>query len=141
MAYGNMNKAVAGLIDGLHHDIESRLVAGSTGDKLDFGKAAFAASTPDGESAAKTGSVVIGITTRTAKVGEGYDVGDCANVMTRGRVWAVAGGAITADSAVKVSSAGKVVASSTASSIAFPGHAVAKTAAAADGDLVLVEIG
>lgn len=111
-AYGNMDKGLPGLLDGLTetHQIDSRLAAGEIG----FGVPGFG--TGDGEQVkAKGDAALLGITARTDYDFPGYRDGDAVNVVKTGKVWAKAGEAISADAEVSVNGAtGKIIAKTSA---------------------------
>lgn len=134
-AYGNMEKAVPGLLYGLHHQIDSRLVSGGA---IPFGVAVSAA---NGDQIVIGGSNVLGIVARTALDQATNKVGDCVNVVRTGKVWAEASEAIAADAEVAVdSTTGKIVAkpgSTTAGKINTGWHA--RTALDAAG-LILIDL-
>lgn len=111
-AYGNMDKGLPGLLFGLTvtHQIDSRLAKGAIG----FGVPCFG--TGDGEQVEKAGEgALLGITGRTDYDAPGYRDGDAVNVVRTGKVWGVAGEAITADTEVSVNgSTGKILAKTSA---------------------------
>jgi len=110
-AYGNMDKGLPGLLVGLTetHQIDSRLAKGS----VEFGAPVFG--TGDGEQVAASGSALLGIAARTAKDTPDYKDGDAVNVCRTGKIFGVAGEAISADAEVSVNgSTGKVIAKTSA---------------------------
>lgn len=111
-AYGNMDKGLPGLLDGLTetHQIDSRLADGEIG----FGVPGFG--TGDGAQVkAKGDAALLGITARTDYDFPGYRDGDAVNVVKTGKVWATAGEAISADAEVSVNGAtGKIIAKTSA---------------------------
>lgn len=111
-AYGNMDKGLPGLLDGLTetHQIDSRLADGEIG----FGVPGFGAG--DGAQVkAKGDAALLGITDRTDYDFSGYRDGDAVNVVKTGKVWATAGEAISADAEVSVNGAtGKIIAKTSA---------------------------
>lgn len=110
-AYGNMDKGLPGLLVGLTetHQIDSRLAKGS----VEFGAPVFG--TGDGEQVAASGSALLGIAARTAKDTPDYKDGDAVNVCRTGKIFGVAGEAISADAEVSVNgSTGKIVAKTSA---------------------------
>lgn len=111
-AYGNMDKGLPGLLDGLTvtHQIDSRAALGD----VPFGAPCFGAG--DGEQAkAKGDSALLGISARTALDQPEYKDGDTVNVAKTGKVWVEAGEAISADAEVSINgSTGKVIAKTSA---------------------------
>lgn len=111
-AYGNMDKGLPGLLDGLTetHQIDSRLADGEIG----FGVPGFGAG--DGAQVkAKGDAALLGITARTDYDFPGYRDGDAVNVVKTGKVWAKAGEAISADAEVSVNGVtGKIIAKTSA---------------------------
>ena len=105
-AYGNMNKGLPGLLDGLTdtHQIDSRLAKG----EIEFGAPVFG--TGDGEQATAAGDALLGIAARSAKDSPNYRDGDAVNVVKTGKVWAVAGEALSADAEISINaSTGKII--------------------------------
>lgn len=139
-AYGNMEKGFPGLLYGLTetHQIDSRLADGA----VPFGAVVFGSG--NGEQCKNTGTAnPLGIASSTALDQNGYKNGDCVNVVRTGKVWAVAGGAITADTEVAVNTTtGKIVAKpqSTTEGVVNTGW-FARSTTEADGDLVIVDLG
>ena len=110
-AYGNMDKGLPGLLVGLTetHQIDSRLAKGD----VKFGAPVFG--TGDGEQVAGSGSAILGIAARDAKDTPNYKDGDAVNVCRTGKIFGVAGEAISADAEVSVNgSTGKVIAKTSA---------------------------
>ena len=111
-AYGNMDKGLPGLLVGLTatHQIDSRLAKG----EIKFGAPAFG--TGDGEQVQGKGdAALLGITSRTDYDFPCYRDGDAVNVVRTGKVFAVAGEAISADAEVSVNGAtGKIIAKTSA---------------------------
>lgn len=111
-AYGNMDKGLPGLLFGLTHthQIDSRLAKG----EVPFGAPVFG--TGDGEQVIAEGdSALLGIAARTALDTPDYKDGDVVNVCRTGKVYGVAGEAISADAEVSINgSTGKVIAKTSA---------------------------
>lgn len=111
-AYGNMEMGLPGMLVGLTatHQIDSRLAKGAIG----FGSVAFG--TGDGEQVQAGGDgAPLGITGRTDYDAPGYRDGDAVNVVRTGKVLALAGEAISADTEVSVNgSTGKILAKTSA---------------------------
>ncbi len=111
-AYGNMDKGLPGELVGLTptHQIDSRLASGA----VPFGAVVFG--TGDGEQVTVSGdSAILGIAARTALDTPEYKDKDAVNVCRTGKVFGVAGEAISADAEVSVNgSTGKIVAKTSA---------------------------
>lgn len=138
-AYGNMDKGLPGLLDGLTetHQIDSRLAAGEIG----FGVPGFG--TGDGEQVkAKGDAALLGITARTDYDFPGYRDGDAVNVVKTGKVWAKAGEAISADAEVSVNGAtGKIIAKTSAAAGAKRVVTITVASASAESKVVTVVVG
>lgn len=138
-AYGNMEKGLPGLLYGLSstHQIDSRLAKGEIG----FGVPVFG--TGDGEQCEKGGDGdLLGITGRTDYDYPGYRDGDAVNVVKTGKVWALAGEAITADNEVSVNgSTGKIIAKTSAASGAKRVVTITASGTSAEGKTVTVLVG
>lgn len=138
-AYGNMDKGLPGLLDGLTetHQIDSRLAAGEIG----FGVPGFG--TGDGEQVkAKGDAALLGITARTDYDFPGYRDGDAVNVVKTGKVWAKAGEAISADAEVSVNGAtGKIIAKTSAAAGAKSVVTITVASASAESKVVTVVVG
>lgn len=138
-AYGNMDKGLPGLLDGLTetHQIDSRLAAGEIG----FGVPGFG--TGDGEQVkAKGDAALLGITARTDYDFPGYRDGDAVNVVKTGKVWAKAGEAISADAEVSVNGAtGKIIAKTSAAAGAKRVVTITVASASAESKAVTVVVG
>lgn len=138
-AYGNMDKGLPGLLDGLTetHQIDSRLADGEIG----FGVPGFG--TGDGEQVKATGdAALIGITGRTDYDYPGYRDGDAVNVVKTGKVWAIAGEAISADAEVSVNGAtGKIIAKTSAAAGAKRVVTITAASASAEDKVVTVVVG
>lgn len=109
-AYGNMDKAAPGLLDGLHHQIDSRLAKGA----VEFGAVVFG--TGDGEQVTSTGEgAPLGIASRTDTDAPKFLDKTAVNVVRSGKVWAPAAEAVNADSEVSVNaSQGQIIAKTSA---------------------------
>lgn len=107
-AYGNMDKGLPGELVGLTntHQIDSRLAKGA----VPFGGLCFG--TGDGEQVtAKGDGALLGIASRTALDTPEYVDGEAVNVCRTGKIFGVAGEAVSADAEVSVNaSTGKIVA-------------------------------
>lgn len=138
-AYGNMDKGLPGLLDGLTetHQIDSRLAAGEIG----FGMPGFG--TGDGEQVkAKGDAALLGITARTDYDFPGYRDGDAVNVVKTGKVWAKAGEAISADAEVSVNGAtGKIIAKTSAAAGAKRVVTITVASASDESKVVTVVVG
>ena len=138
-AYGNMDKGLPGLLVGLTetHQIDSRLANG----EIKFGVPAFG--TGDGEQVQGKGdSAPLGITGRTDYDYPGYRDGDAVNVVRTGKVYAVAGEAISADAEVSVNgSTGKIVAKTSAAEGAKRVVTITVAGASAENKVVTVVVG
>ena len=138
-AYGNMDKGLPGLLVGLTatHQIDSRLAKG----EIKFGVPAFG--TGDGEQVQGKGdSALLGITGRTDYDYQGYRDGDAVNVVRTGKVYAVAGEAISADAEVSVSgSTGKIVAKTSSAEGAKRVVTITVAGASAENKVVTVVVG
>lgn len=107
-AYGNMEKAVPGLLDGLNHQIDSRLADGA----IEFGDVVCG---KDGDQVILGGDAPLGIVARTALDAPNYPNKSAVNVARTGKIWANASEAVTADSEVSVNaSTGKIIAKTSA---------------------------
>jgi hypothetical protein len=138
-AYGNMDKGLPGLLVGLTatHQIDSRLAKG----EIKFGAPAFG--TGDGEQVQGKGdAALLGITGRTDYDFPGYRDGDAVNVVRTGKVFAVAGEAISADAEVSVNGAtGKIIAKTSAAAGAKRVVTITVASASAEGKVVTVVVG
>ena len=138
-AYGNMDKGLPGLLVGLTetHQIDSRLANG----EIKFGVTAFG--TGDGEQVhGKGDSAPLGITGRTDYDYTGYRDGDAVNVVRTGKVYAVAGEAISADAEVSVNgSTGKIVAKTSAAEGAKRVVTITVAGVSAENKVVTVVVG
>ena len=138
-AYGNMDKGLPGLLVGLTetHQIDSRLANG----EIKFGVPAFG--TGDGEQVQGKGdSALLGVTGRTDYDYPGYRDGDAVNVVRTGKVYAVAGEAISADAEVSVNgSTGKIVAKTSAAEGAKRVVTITVAGASAENKVVTVVVG
>ena len=138
-AYGNMDKGLPGLLVGLTatHHIDSRLAKG----EIKFGVPAFG--TGDGEQVQGKGdSALLGITGRTDYDYPGYRDGDAVNVARTGKVYAVAGEAISADAEVSVNgSTGKIIAKTSAAEGAKRVVTITVAGASAENKVVTVVVG
>ena len=138
-AYGNMDKGLPGLLVGLTatHQIDSRLAKG----EIKFGVPAFG--TGDGEQVhGKGDSALLGVTGRTDYDYPGYRDGDAVNVVRTGKVYAVAGEAISADAEVSVNgSTGKIIAKTSAAEGAKRVVTITVAGASAENKVVTVVVG
>lgn len=138
-AYGNMDKGLPGLLVGLTatHQIDSRLAKG----EIKFGAPAFG--TGDGEQVQGKGdAALLGITGRTDYDFPGYRDGDAVNVVRTGKVFAVAGEAISADAEVSVNGAtGKIIAKTSAAAGAKRVVTITVASASAENKVVTVVVG
>lgn len=138
-AYGNMEMGLPGLLVGLTetHQIDSRLAKG----EIKFGVPAFG--TGDGEQVQGTGdAALLGITSRTNYDFPGYRDGDAVNVVRTGKVFAVAGEAISADAEVSVNGAtGKIIAKTSAAAGAKRTVTITLAGTSAASKVVTVVIG
>lgn len=138
-AYGNMEMGLPGLLVGLTetHQIDSRLAKG----EIKFGVPAFG--TGDGEQVQGKGdAALLGITGRTNYDFPGYRNGDAVNVVRTGKVFAVAGEAISADAEVSVNGAtGKIIAKTSAAAGAKRVVTITVASASAEGKVVTVVVG
>lgn len=138
-AYGNMDKGLPGLLVGLTetHQIDSRLAKG----EIKFGVPAFG--TGDGEQVQGKGdSALLGVTGRTDYDYPGYRDGDAVNVVRTGKVYAVAGEAISADAEVSVNgSTGKIIAKTSAAEGAKRVVTITVAGASAENKVVTVVVG
>ena len=138
-AYGNMDKGLPGLLDGLTvtHQIDSRAALGN----VPFGAPCFGAG--DGEQAkAKGDSALLGIAARTALDQPEYKDGDTVNVAKTGKVWVEAGEAISADAEVSINgSTGKVIAKTSAANGAKRVVTITVASASAEDKVVTVVVG
>ena len=101
-----MDKGLPGGLIGLTgtHQIDSRLAKGN----IPYGAPVFG--TGDGEQVTRTGSALLGVAGRTAKDTTEWKDGDSVNVVRTGKVWGVAGSALSADAEISVNaSTGKFV--------------------------------
>lgn len=138
-AYGNMDKGLPGLLDGLTvtHQIDSRAALGD----VPFGAPCFGAG--DGEQAKANGdSALLGIAARTALDQPEYKDGDTVNVAKTGKVWVEAGEAISADAEVSINgSTGKVIAKTSAAAGAKRVVTITVAGASAESKVVTVVVG
>ena len=134
-AYGNMEKAVPGLLDGLNHQIDSRLAEGA----IEFGDVVCG---KDGDQVKLGGDTPLGIAARTALDAPNYPDKAAVNVCRTGKVWANASEAVTADSEVSVNaSTGKIIAKTSASAGAKRTLTITVANASAEGKKVTVVVG
>lgn len=134
-AYGNMEKAVPGLLDGLNHQIDSRLADGA----IEFGDVVCG---KDGDQVILGGDAPIGIVARTALDAPNYPNKSAVNVARTGKVWANASEAVTADSEVSVNaSTGKIIAKTSAAAGAKRVVTITVANASAEGKKVTVVVG
>lgn len=134
-AYGNMEKAVPGLLDGLNHQIDSRLADGA----IEFGDAVCG---KDGDQVTLGGDVPLGIVARTALDAPNYPDKAAVNVCRTGKVWANASEAVAADSEVSVNaSTGKIIAKTSASAGAKRTLTITVANASAENKKVTVVVG
>ena len=140
-AYGNMDKGLPGELVGLTntHQIDSRLAKGA----VPFGGLCFG--TGDGEQVtAKGDGALLGIAARTALDTPEYVDGEAVNVCRTGKIFGVAGEAVSADAEVSVNaSTGKIVAKTSAADgakrtvkITFPARPLSKVVTVVIGDKV-----
>ena len=138
-AYGNMEMGLPGMLVGLTatHQIDSRLAKGAIG----FGAVAFG--TGDGEQVQAGGDgAPLGITGRTDYDAPGYRNGDAVNVVRTGKVYAVAGEAISADAEVSVNgSTGKILAKTSAAEGAKRVVTITVANASAENKKVTIVVG
>jgi len=138
-AYGNMDKGLPGLLVGLTetHQIDSRLAKG----EIKFGVPAFG--TGDGKQVQGKGdSALLGVTGRTDYDYPGYRDGDAVNVVRTGKVYAVAGEAVSADAEVSVNGAtGKIIAKTSAAEGAKRVVTITVAGASAEDKVVTVVVG
>ena len=138
-AYRNMDKGLPGLLVGLTatHQIDSRLAKG----EIKFGAPAFG--TGDGEQVQGKGdAALLGITGRTDYDFPSYRDGDAVNVVRTGKVFAVAGEAISADAEVSVNGAtGKIIAKTSAANGAKRVVTIAASGTSAADKTVTVVVG
>lgn len=134
-AYGNMEKAVPGLLDGLNHQIDSRLADGA----IDFGDVVCG---KDGDQVFVGGDTPLGIVARTALDAPDYPNKAAVNVARTGKIWANASEAVTADSEVSVNaSTGKIIAKTSAAAGAKRTLTITVANASAEGKKVTVVVG
>lgn len=134
-----MDKGLPGLLVGLTatHQIDSRLAKG----EIKFGAPAFG--TGDGEQVQGKGdAALLGITGRTDYDFPGYRDGDAVNVVRTGKVFAVAGEAISADAEVSVNGVtGKIIAKTSAAAGAKRVVTITVASASAEDKVVTVVVG
>lgn len=134
-AYGNMEKAVPGLLYGLNHQIDSRLADGA----IEFGDVVCG---KDGDQVTLGGDVPLGIAARTALGAPNYPDKAAVNVCRTGKVWANASEAVVADSEVSVNaSTGKIIAKTSASAGAKRTLTITVANASAENKKVTVVVG
>lgn len=134
-AYGNMEKAVPGLLDGLYHQIDSRLADGA----IEFGDVVCG---KDGDQVFVGGDTPLGIVARTALDAPDYPNKSAVNVARTGKIWANASEAITADSEVSVNaSTGKIIAKTSAAAGAKRVVTITVANASAEDKKVTVVVG
>ena len=134
-AYGNMEKAVPGLLDGLNHQIDSRLADGA----IEFGDVVCC---KDGDQVTLGGDVPLGIVARTALDAPNYPNKAAVNVCRTGKVWANASEAVAADSEVSVNaSTGKIIAKTSAAAGAKRTLTITVANASAENKKVTVVVG
>ena len=137
-AYGNMDKGLPGGLIGLTgtHQIDSRLAKGN----IPYGAPVFG--TGDGEQVTRTGSALLGVAGRTAKDTKEWKDGDSVNVVRTGKVWGVAGSALSADAEISVNaSTGKFVEKTSAADGAARVVTITVTNNSAAAQLVTVIVG
>ena len=134
-AYGNMEKAVPGLLYGLNHQIDSRLADGA----IEFGDVVCG---KDGDQVELGGDTPLGIVARTALDAPNYPDKAAVNVCRTGKVWANASEAVTADSEVSVNaSTGKIIAKTSAAAGAKRTLTITVANASAEGKKVTIVVG
>lgn len=134
-AYGNMEKAVPGLLDGLNHQIDSRLADGA----IEFGDVVCG---KDGDQVFVGGDTPLGIVARTALDAPDYPNKAAVNVARTGKIWANASEAITADSEVSVNaSTGKIIAKTSAAAGAKRVVTITAAGTSAADKKVVVNVG
>lgn len=138
-AYGNMDKGLPGELVGLTntHQIDSRLAKGA----VPFGGLCFG--TGDGEQVtAKGDGALLGIAARTALDTPEYVDGEAVNVCRTGKIFGVAGEAVSADAEVSVNaSTGKIVAKTSAADGAKRGLTITLANESATKKVVTVVVG
>ena len=138
-AYGNMDKGLPGELVGLTntHQIDSRLAKGA----VPFGGLCFG--TGDGEQVtAKGDGALLGIAARTALDTPEYVDGEAVNVCRTGKIFGVAGEAISADAEVSVNgSTGKIVAKTSAAAGAKRTVTITASGTSAADKTVTVKVG
>ena len=138
-AYGNMDKGLPGELVGLTntHQIDSRLAKGA----VPFGGLCFG--TGDGEQVtAKGDGALLGIAARTALDTPEYIDGDTVNVCRTGKIFGVAGEAVSADAEVSVNATtGKIVAKTSAANGAKRTVTITLSGTSAASKVVTVVIG
>ena len=138
-AYGNMDKGLPGELVGLTntHQIDSRLAKGA----VPFGGLCFG--TGDGEQVtAKGESAILGIAARTALDTPEYKDCDTVNVCRTGKIFGVAGEAVSADAEVSVNATtGKIVAKTSAANGAKRTVTITLSGTSAASKVVTVVIG
>lgn len=138
-AYGNMDKGLPGELVGLTptHQIDSRLAKGA----VPFGAPVFG--TGDGEQVSVNGdTALLGIAARTALDTPEYKDKDAVNVCRTGKIFGVAGEAISADAEVSVNgSTGKIVAKTSAAAGAKRTVTITLANASAASKVVTVVVG
>ena len=133
--YGNMEKAVPGLLYGLNHQIDSRLADGA----IEFGDVVCG---KDGDQVTLGGDVPMGIAARTALGTPNYPDKAAVNVCRTGKVWANAAEAVTADSEVSVNaSTGKIIVKTAAAAGAKRTLTITVANASAENKKVTVVVG
>ena len=138
-AYGNMDKGLPGELVGLTntHQIDSRLAKGA----VPFGGLCFG--TGDGEQVtAKGESALLGIAARTALDTPEYKDCDTVNVCRTGKIFGVAGEAVSANAEVSVNATtGKIVAKTSAANGAKRTVTITLSGTSAASKVVTVVIG
>ncbi len=138
-AYGNMDKGLPGELVGLTptHQIDSRLAKGA----VPFGGLCFG--TGDGEQVTASGdSALLGIAARTALDTPEYKDKDAVNVCRTGKIFGVAGEAISADAEVSVNgTTGKIVAKTSTAAGAKRTVTITFANASAEDKVVSVFVG
>lgn len=138
-AYGNMDKGLPGELVGLTptHQIDSRLAKGA----VPFGAPVFG--TGDGEQVSVNGdTALLGIAARTALDTPEYKDKDAVNVCRTGKIFGVAGEAISADAEVSVNgSTGKIVAKTSAAAGAKRTVTITASGTSAADKTVTVKVG
>lgn len=134
-AYVNMEQARPGLLDGLHHQIDSRLADGA----IEFGDIVCG---KGGDQAVIGGDVPLGVVACDALDAPNYPDKSAVNVVRSGKVWANASEAVTADNEISVNcSTGKVIAKTSAAAGGKRGVTITAANASAESKKVTVKVG